>query len=107
AGPPPPTPPKPEFADVPRGARLARAMGLDMDPRSPAARRAIEVYPHPATVVLFKLARTLKHQAKPGRDVARLSSELQLLMDGVEKLARARVPMRVASHEGWAELRRQ
>jgi predicted RNase H-like nuclease len=98
---------KPEFADVPRGARLARAMGLDMDPRSSAARRAIEVYPHPATVVLFKLARTLKYKAKPGRDVARLRSELLLLMDGVEKLAHARVPMRVASHDGWAELRRQ
>ena len=98
---------KPEFADVPRGARLARAMGLDMDPRSSAARRAIEVYPHPAAVVLFRLARTLKYKAKPGRDVARLRSELQLLMDGVEKLAHARVPMRVVSHEGWADLRRQ
>jgi predicted RNase H-like nuclease len=98
---------KPEFADVPRGARLARAMGLDMDPRSSAARRAIEVYPHPATVVLFNLARTLKYKAKPGRAVARLRSELLLLMDGVEKLAHARVPMRVASHDGWAELRRQ
>ena len=98
---------KPEFADVPRGARLARAMGLDMDPRSSAARRAIEVYPHPATVVLFRLARTLKYKAKPGRDVARLRSELLLLMDGIEKLAHAAVPMRVASHDGWAELRRQ
>ena len=38
---------KPEFADVPRAARLARALGLDMDPRSAAARRAIEVYPAP------------------------------------------------------------
>src|ERR1700742_994967 len=51
---------KPEFADVPRGARLARALGLDMDPRSSAAGRALEGYPHPATVVVFKLARTLK-----------------------------------------------
>jgi predicted RNase H-like nuclease len=98
---------KPEFADGPRGARLARAMGLDMDPRSSAAKRAIEVYPHPATVVLFKLARTLKYKAKPGRDVARLRSELVLLMDGIEKLARAGVPMRVASHDSWAALRRQ
>jgi predicted RNase H-like nuclease len=98
---------KPEFADTPRAARLARALGLDMDPRSPAARRAIEVYPHPATVVLFRLARTLKYKAKPGRDVARLRSELLLLMDGVEKLAHAAVPLRVAGHEGWAELRRQ
>src|SRR6201987_5088443 len=77
---------KPEFADVPRGARLAQALGLDMDPRSSATRRAIEVYPHPATVVLFRLARTLKYKAKPGRDLARLRSELLLLMDGLEKL---------------------
>jgi predicted RNase H-like nuclease len=98
---------KPEFADVPRGARLARALGLDMDPRSSAARRAIEVFPHPATVVLFRLARTLKYKAKPGRDVARLRSELLLLMDGIEKLAHATVPMRVASHDDWAQLRRK
>jgi predicted RNase H-like nuclease len=97
---------KPEFAGVPRGARLARALGLDMEPRSSAPRRAIEVYPHPATVVLFRLARTLKYKAKPGRDVAQLRSELLLLMDGIEKLARATVPMRVASHDDWAELRR-
>ncbi|EAY59160.1 conserved hypothetical protein [Mycobacterium tuberculosis C] len=40
---------KPEFADVPRAARLARQLALDMDPLSSATRRAIEVYPHPAT----------------------------------------------------------
>jgi predicted RNase H-like nuclease len=98
---------KPEFAGAPRAARLAEALGLDMDPRSPAARRAIEVYPHPATVVLFRLERTLKYKAKPGRDVARLKSELLRLMDGVEKLARTAVPLHVENHYGWAGLRRQ
>jgi predicted RNase H-like nuclease len=98
---------KPEFADVPRGARLARALGLDMDPRSSATRRAIEVYPHPATVVLFRLARTLKYKAKPGRDLEQLRSELLLLMDGIEKLTHAAVPLRVARHDDWAQLRRQ
>ena len=97
---------KPEFADVPRAARLARALELDMDPRSPAARRAIEVYPHPATVVLFRLARTLKYKAKPGRGVDQLKSELLLLMDGIEKLAQAAVPLHVAAHDDWARLRR-
>jgi predicted RNase H-like nuclease len=97
---------KPEFADTPRAARLARALGLNMDPYSSAPRRAIEVYPHPATVVLFRLARTLKYKAKPGRDVARLKSELLLLMDGIEKLAHAPVPLDVAGEE-WAQLRRQ
>ncbi|WP_068179439.1 DUF429 domain-containing protein [Mycobacterium sp. UM_CSW] len=96
---------KPEFADRPRAARLAETLGLDMDPRSPAARRAIEVYPHSATVVLFRLERTLKYKAKPGRDVARLKSELLLLMDGIEKLAHAGVPLRVDGHDGWTRLR--
>jgi predicted RNase H-like nuclease len=98
---------KPEFADVPRGARLARALDLDMDPRSSAGRRAIEVYPHPATVVLFRLARTLKYKARPGRDLDQRRAELLLLMDGVEQLAHAPVPLRVASHDDWARLRRQ
>ncbi|OBI37581.1 GTP pyrophosphokinase [Mycobacterium sp. E1386] len=98
---------KPEFADGPRAARLAGAMGLDMDPRSPASRRAIEVYPHPATVVLFRLARTLKYKAKPGRGVDQLKSELLLLMDGIEKLAHAAVPMHVAGNEEWARLRKR
>src|ERR1700757_911865 len=98
---------KPEFADVPRAARLAQTLGLDMDPRSSAARRAIEVYPHPATVVLFRLARTLKYKAKPGRALARRKSELLLWMDALEKLAHAEVPLHVASHDGWMELRRQ
>jgi predicted RNase H-like nuclease len=98
---------KPEFADVPRAARLARELDLDMDPRSPATRRAIEVYPHPATVVLFRLARTLKYKAKPGRGVEQLKSELLALMDGIEKLAHAAVPLQVRQHDGWIDLRRQ
>lgn len=98
---------KPEFANGPRAARLARALGLDMDPRSRAVRRAIEVYPHAATVVLFRLERTLKYKAKPGRTLERLKSELLLLMDGVERLAGTDVPMRVADHPDWVELRKQ
>lgn len=98
---------RPEFAETPRAARLAAALGLDLDPRSSAARRAIEVYPHAATVVLFRLERTLKYKAKPGRDVARLKSEMLLLMDGIEKLAHAEVPLHVECLDGWAELRRQ
>ncbi len=97
---------KPEFAGVPRAARLADAMRLDMDPWSSAPRRAIEVYPHPATVVFFRLARTLKYKAKPGRSLDQLRSQLLLLMDGVEKLAHAAVPLHVQSHDGWTEMRR-
>ena len=69
--------------------------------------RAIEVYPHPATVVLFRLARTLKYKAKPGRSFGQLKSELLLLMNGVEELAQKAVPLRVAGHDDWVELRRQ
>lgn len=96
---------KPEFADGPRAGRLAAALDLDPDPRSPAARRAIEVYPHAATVALFRLERTLKYKAKPGRSVERLKSELVLLMDGIERLAQAPTPLRVAAHDGWRRLR--
>ncbi|OBK90174.1 DUF429 domain-containing protein, partial [Mycobacterium sp. 1165178.9] len=80
---------KPEFADGPRAGRLAATLGLHLDPRSPAARLAIEVYPHAATVALFRLERTLKYKAKAGRTVDRLKSELLLLMDGVERLEHA------------------
>jgi len=98
---------KPEFAAGPRGARLANALGLDMDPQSSAARRAIEVYPHPATVALFRLGRTLKYKVKPGRGLGQLRSELLRLMDGVEGLAAAAVPLRVAGNDDWIGLRRQ
>ena len=60
---------KPEFSGTPRGAALCQALGLDMNPRSGRRRRAIEVYPHPATVALFRLGRTLKYKNKPGRDL--------------------------------------
>jgi len=98
---------KPEFANGPRGARLAEALGLDMDARSAAPRRAIEVYPHAATVALFRLERTLKYKAKPGRTLERLKSELLLLMDGVERLADTGVPVHVAGHPDWVGLRKQ
>jgi predicted RNase H-like nuclease len=34
----------------------------------PKVRRVMEVFPHPAHVILFGLPRTLKYKAKPGRD---------------------------------------
>jgi predicted RNase H-like nuclease len=39
-----------------------------MEERMPGVRRVMEVFPHPAHVILFGLARTLKYKAKPGRD---------------------------------------
>ena len=80
---------KPEFREQPRGARIAARLGLDMNPRSGRARRAIEVYPHPATVALFRLGRTLKYKNKPGRDLEQLRSELIVLLGLLEGLASA------------------
>ena len=67
---------KPEFRDQPRGARIAARLGLDMNPRSGRARRAVEVYPHPATVALFRLGRTLKYKNKKGRSLESMRSGL-------------------------------
>src|SRR6195952_445072 len=77
---------KPELAGTPRGARLASTLGLDIDPGSRSRRRAIEVYPHPATVALFRLGRTLKYKDKKGRTFDDLRAELIRLMDLLETL---------------------
>lgn len=96
---------KPEFAGTPRAARIASALDLDIDPNSSSSRRAVEVYPHPATVALFRLGRTLKYKSKPGRSVAQLRSELLRLLDLIETLAQATPPLRVTDNEGWIALR--
>jgi len=74
------------FADGGRGARLCTALGLDLDPRSTAGRRGLEVYPHAASVVLFGLDKTLKYKQKQGREFPALRSELLRLMDLIEGL---------------------
>lgn len=86
---------KPEFRGQPRGARVAERLGLDFDPQSRSNRRAIEVYPHPATVALFRLGRTLKYKQKTGRDVELLRSELLRLMDLLADLDGASPPILV------------
>ncbi|MFW6869070.1 DUF429 domain-containing protein [Nocardioides sp. CPCC 206347] len=95
---------KPEFSGQPRGARIAGRLGLDMNPRSGRARRAIEVYPHPATVALFRLGRTLKYKNKPGRDFEQLRAELLVLLGLVEGLVAADPPLKVTS-PAWTALR--
>jgi predicted RNase H-like nuclease/ppGpp synthetase/RelA/SpoT-type nucleotidyltranferase len=94
---------KPEFRDEPRGARLARLLGLDIDPSSTADRRAIEVYPHPATVALFRLGRTLKYKNKPGRSLDQLRGELLALVRHLEGLADASTPL-LLDHPAWTAL---
>jgi predicted RNase H-like nuclease len=90
---------KREFANGSRGARVAKRLGLDIDPRSGRARRAIEVYPHAASVVLFGLDTILKYKNKPGRDLDLLRAELLRLMSHVEQI--------VVTDETWAGLRSQ
>ncbi len=98
---------KPEFAGTPRAARLAAALDLDIDTHSESNKRAIEVYPHPATIALFRLGRTLKYKQKPGRNLAQLRSELLRLMDLIESLAQASPALRVGDNETWREMRQQ
>ena len=98
----------PQFSPSPRGARLAARLGLDLNPRSRRSRRAIEVYPHPATVALFRLGRTLKYKSKTGRDLDRLRAEMLVLvglLEGLRDADPALVLDAPPAAEGWAELR--
>jgi len=95
---------KAEFAGVPRGARLATSLDLDMDPHSRAPRRALEVYPHAATVALFDLERTLKYKNKPGRPFAGLRDELLRLARLLEGLRDAPLPLLLDDHDPWHNL---
>ncbi|GGR63905.1 putative RNase H-like nuclease/ppGpp synthetase/RelA/SpoT-type nucleotidyltransferase [Nocardioides luteus] len=95
---------KAEFREQPRGARIAARLGLDMNPRSGRRRRAIEVYPHPATVALFHLGRTLKYKHKTGRDVDQLRAELLVLLGLLEGLVSADPPL-LLDNPSWLALR--
>lgn len=97
---------KPEFRDGTRGGRVCARLGLDTNPRSRRARRGIEVYPHPATVALFRLGRTLKYKNKPGRTLEDLRSELLALMAHLEGLSAAEPALHLGGDQGeWAALR--
>jgi predicted RNase H-like nuclease/ppGpp synthetase/RelA/SpoT-type nucleotidyltranferase len=98
---------KREFAHGSRGRRLADALGLDIDPASRGPRRAIEVYPHPATVALFHLGRTLKYKNKPGRPLADLQAALRELMRRLEGLESASPALRLSGQDDWHALVRQ
>ena len=88
----------------PRGAVLATALGLDMNPGSNANRRAIEVYPHPATVVLFGLQKILKYKKGSFDERQRELLKLMTLIEGLDnETPRLRANRSVA----WVELRRR
>ncbi|KWX66574.1 bifunctional ribonuclease/(p)ppGpp synthase [Mycobacterium sp. NAZ190054] len=94
---------RPEFRH-PRAARIAERLRLDMDPSSSSPRRAIEVYPHPATIVLFELEKTLKYKRGPFEDRQR---ELLRLMTLIEDLDDATPRLRVNRSVAWVELRKR
>ena len=88
----------------PRAARVAAALRLDMNPASRSPRRAIEVYPHPATIALFGLAKTLKY--KKGLFEKR-QHDLLHLMTLIEGLDTATPRLQVNHNVSWAELRKR
>ena len=94
---------KPELAGTPRGAAVVAALGLDTNPRSRRARRAVEVNPKPATVALFRLGRALKYRNKPGRTLESLRSALGALMTHVEGLEKAEPALDLGG-TGWEAL---
>ena len=93
------------FKDGSRGMRLADSLSLDADPASKGKRRAAEVYPHPAIVSLFHLPTVLRYKNKSGRDLELLRSEMQRLLDLVESLESAPVPLHVRQDPGWQRIR--
>jgi predicted RNase H-like nuclease len=78
-----------------------------MDPASGADRRAIEVYPHPASIVLFALERTLKYKNKQGRSFDERRRELLKLMTLIEGLDHASPRLRVNHNMNWVALRKR
>lgn len=88
----------------PRAAALAAALDLDTNPASTANRRAIEVYPHPATIVLFGLDKTLKYKKGAFGDRQR---DLLKLMTFIEGLDDATPRLRANRSVAWVELRRR
>lgn len=96
--------------DPPRGEVLAEQLGLEIDPLSPHARRAIEVYPHPATVSLFGLGCTLKYKRglgdSPGQRFSYRKQELLRLITLIEGLDEASLALQVEGHPDWQQIRR-
>jgi len=85
AGPYPSNLGNPSFASGTRGARLCAALGLDLSVSSTAARRAVEVYPHPAMVVLLGLDRVIPYKARTGRTFESLTAAFETLMSAMEQ----------------------
>ena len=79
-----------------RGEKIVAALAeicFRQDPYIEArgtARSVFEVYPHPATLALFHLCKTIKYKARPNRDHAFRCQELERLRHGLIALQQAK-----------------
>ncbi|WP_421742501.1 DUF429 domain-containing protein [Cellulomonas sp.] len=92
--------------DPPRGETLCARFGWDPDPATAPGRGtsvAIEVYPHPAMVVLFALASVLPYKAKRGRGLDSLKVAFMSLLDHMERVCDE--PLGLTTSARWEEIR--
>jgi predicted RNase H-like nuclease len=90
-----------------RARHLARRLGLSVAPRAVRRRplrAAIEVYPHPALVVLLDRPDRLPYKARPGRSLAVRHAALCELAEGLERFKRADPPLDVTTSPRWRPL---
>lgn len=77
-----------------------QVLGFHHEPairRQAAARQVIEVFPHPATVSLFHLSRTLKYKARSARTYQLRWHELGRLRDHLVSLGESTPPLHLSS----------
>lgn len=86
----------------PRAGGLAQRLDLALDPA--AERTMVEVYPHPATVVLFGLDRILPYKARRGRGLEDRRAATQALQRHLERLVDHPHGIDVARGPRWARL---
>jgi predicted RNase H-like nuclease len=96
----------PAFRSGVRGEQLVEALalhGIAHDRATivagAATRQVVEVYPHPAMVALFDLAKTLKYKAKPARSLATRQAAWRSYQQHLRELADADPPLR--GLEAW------
>jgi predicted RNase H-like nuclease len=101
----------PWFSSGGRAKELAKQLDLDINPYfdpGSAGRRAIEVYPHPALVALFRLDRSLKYKRTGGRKREERRPEFATLTRLMESLSTFPPPaIDVGRSTHWADLKRK
>ncbi len=90
-----------------RAHRLAQRLKLDVTPRGVRGRpmrAAIEVFPHPALIVLLDLTERLPYKAKPGRSLDVRHAAMDELLAGLDDLKRGDPSLDVTASPEWARL---